>query len=152
MRLHAENKLDLIIIDHLHIMRPDKPEHSKALEYGEMTQTIAEMGKTIGAPIITVAQLNRGVDSRNNKRPILSDLRESGRIEENAYAVLFLYRDDYYEELSERPGIAEVVVAKHREGPTGSVDMVWRPEVVSFGDLARAKLPATWAQSEVVER
>lgn len=100
-----------------------------------MTKTLAELGKQINAPILTLAQLNRSVEARQNKRPIMSDLRESGAIEENAYGVMFLYRDDYYNELSERPNVCEVIVAKNRDGETGTADLVWQPQTTSFKNM-----------------
>ena len=135
MRLYAEHGLDLVIVDHLHIMRPDRNLNRQDQEYGEMTKTLAELGKQINAPILTLAQLNRSVEARQNKRPIMSDLRESGAIEENAYGVMFLYRDDYYNELSERPNVCEVIVAKNRDGETGTADLVWQPQTTSFKNM-----------------
>jgi len=116
-------------------MRPDRNLNRQDQEYGEMTKTLAELGKQINAPILTLAQLNRSVEARQNKRPIMSDLRESGAIEENAYGVMFLYRDDYYNELSERPNVCEVIVAKNRDGETGTADLVWQPQTTSFKNM-----------------
>ena len=124
-----------MIVDHLHIMRPDRNLSRQDQEYGEMTKTLAELGKQINAPILTLAQLNRSVEARQNKRPLMSDLRESGAIEENAYAVIFLYRDDYYNELSERPDVCEVIVSKNRDGDTGTVDLIWKPKTTSFKNM-----------------
>jgi replicative DNA helicase len=135
MRLYAEHGLDLVIVDHLHIMRPDRNLSRQDQEYGEMTKTLAELGKQINAPILTLAQLNRSVEARQNKRPLMSDLRESGAIEENAYAVMFLYRDDYYNELSDRPNVCEVIVSKNRDGGTGTADLIWQPQTTSFKNL-----------------
>jgi replicative DNA helicase len=135
LRLYAEYGLDLVIIDHLHLVRPDRNMNRPDLEIGETTETFANLGKALNVPILTLAQLSRGVETRQNKRPQLSDLRESGRIEENAYCVMFLYRDDYYDELTDRPNVCEVVIPKHREGPTGSVDLHWKPGIVTFRNL-----------------
>jgi replicative DNA helicase len=110
------------------------------LEIGETTESFANLGKALNVPILTLAQLSRGVESRQNKRPQLSDLRESGRIEENAYCVIFLYRDEYYNDMTERPGICEVIVQKHREGPTGTVDLYWSANTVTFKNLTRAEI------------
>jgi replicative DNA helicase len=140
MRLYAEHGLDLVIVDHLHIMRPDRRLNRQDQEYGEMTKTLAELGKQINAPILTLAQLNRSVESRQNKRPQLSDLREAGAIEENAYGVMFMYRDDYYDDLSERPGVAEIIVAKNRDGETGSIDLLWKPETTSFRNMVSERI------------
>lgn len=140
MRLYAEHGLDLVIVDHLHIMRPDRRLNRQDQEYGEMTKSLAELGKQINTPILTLAQLNRSVESRQNKRPMMSDLRESGSIEENAYAVMFLYRDDYYNELSERPNVAEVVVSKNRDGDTGEIDLIWHPQTTSFRNMTSGRI------------
>lgn len=140
MRLYAEHGLDLVIVDHLHIMRPDRRLGRQDQEYGEMTKSLAALGKQINTPILTLAQLNRSVESRQNKRPLMADLRESGAIEENAFAVMFLYRDDYYDELSERPGVAEVIVSKHRDGVTGAVDLIWKPQTTSFRNMTSERI------------
>lgn len=140
MRLYAEHGLDLVIVDHLHIMRPDRRLGRQDQEFGEMTKSLAALGKQINAPILTVAQLNRSVEARQNKRPQMSDLRESGAIEENAYAVMFLYRDDYYDDLSERPGVAEVIVAKNRDGYTGTADLIWKPQTTSFRNMVSERI------------
>lgn len=136
LRVYAEHGLDLIVVDHLHLMRPDRDMKRPDLEIGETSWSLSNLGKRLNAPVLTLAQLSRAVEARNNKRPNLSDLRESGRIEENAYCVMFLYREAYYNELSERGDTAEVIVAKHREGPTGSVDLYWKAETASFHNLA----------------
>ena len=136
MRVYAEHGVDLVIVDHLHIMRPDRRLSRQDQEYGEMTKTLASLGKQINAPILTLAQLNRSVESRQNKRPQMSDLRESGAIEENAYAVMFLYRDGYYDEMSDQPNTAELVIAKNRDGETGTVNLYWNPQTAKFSNMA----------------
>jgi replicative DNA helicase len=140
MRLYAEHGLDLVIVDHLHIMRPDRRLPRQDQEYGEMTKSLAALGKQINAPILTLAQLNRSVEARQNKRPQMSDLRESGAIEENAYAVMFLYRDDYYDDLSEHPDVAEVIVSKNRDGYTGTAGLIWKPQTTSFRNMASERI------------
>lgn len=141
MRYHAEHKLDLIVIDHIHRMQPDTPKAARHLELGDMMRSIVDTGKHIDVPVLVAAQLSRSLESRQNKRPQLADLRESGSLEEEAYAVLFLYRDDYYNpETSERPNICEVEISKHRDGMTGVVDLVWRGNLTRFNDLARERI------------
>jgi len=137
LRQYAETGLDLIIVDHLHLMRPDRDMKRPDLEIGEISWSLANLAKQLNVPILTLAQLNRGVDARLNKRPALSDLRESGRIEENAFCVMFLYRDDYYNDMSELPNVAELIVAKNREGPTGMAELYWKPETATFRNLAQ---------------
>ena len=140
MRLYGEHGVDLVIVDHLHIMRADRKMNRTDQEYSEMTKTLAQLGKTIHAPILTLAQLNRSVEARQNKRPQMSDLRESGGIEENAYGILFLYRDDYYNEFSERPGITEIIIGKNREGDTSSIDTIWKKETTTFRNMTSEQI------------
>lgn len=133
IRQSAQHGLDLVIIDHFHLMQPDRRLTRADLEYGEMSWALAGLGKTLGVPVLTLSQLNRGVENRGDKRPSLVDLRESGRIEENAYAVMFLYRDGYYDDLAD-PRHTELIIAKHREGPTGKVNLYFMPEKGRFGN------------------
>lgn len=137
MRLHAEHGLDMVIVDHFHLLRSDVSRNRKDLEMDESARTLTGIYKTLDVAGITVAQLNRNVESRADKRPLLSDFREVGALEEEAYAALLIYRDDYYNpDTSTRPNIGEVNVAKHREGPTGNVDLFWEGRTVSFKNLA----------------
>lgn len=140
LRLYAEIGLDLVIIDHLHLVKPDRNMNRPDLEIGETTESLAALAKTLNIPVLTLAQLNRSVESRQNKRPGLADLRESGSIEENAYCVMFLYRDDYYDEMTARPNICEVIIPKHREGPTGTINLFWKPNIVTFKNLQRESI------------
>lgn len=137
MRLFAEHGLDLIVVDHLHLTNPDRELSRKDLEIGETCQSLAELGKTLNVPVLALSQLSRKVENRSDKRPTLGDLRESGKIEEDAFCVMFLYRDDYYNDLSERPNIVEVNIAKNREGATGTIDLYWHPQTVTFRNLAK---------------
>ena len=136
LRLFAEHGLDFVIVDHLHIMAPDRRLNRSDLEYGEMTMSLAALYKELEVPGLTVAQLSRGVEQRKNKRPMLSDLRDSGRIEENAYAIMFLYRAGYYDD-TEDQGIAEVTLAADRDGETGRCDLFWNAKITQFADLMR---------------
>ena len=125
LRLQAEFGLDLVIIDHLHIMRPDTTlRGNRNLEITEITASLAALGKQLEAPILLLCQLSRGVEGRADRRPMLSDLRDSGTIEQDAYAVMFLYRDAYYNDDSAAGNGAEVLIAKNREGATGKVDII----------------------------
>lgn len=140
MRLHAEHNLDLVIVDHLHLMRSDRDRNRKDLEIDDNIRGLTALYKTLGVPGITVSQLNRGVESRKDKRPLLSDLRESGAIEEEAFAAILLYRDEYYNDLTETPSIAELSIAKNREGPTGQVELYWDGPRTTFRNLKRQEI------------
>lgn len=140
MRIHAKYGLDLIIVDHLHLMRPDKDRGNKTAEVGDNSQGLLELAKTLNVPVLCLCQLNRSCETRQDKRPILADLRESGEIEQNAYAVMFLYRDDYYNEMSEQPSTGEVLIRKNRDGKTGDVMLYWDSNVVAFKNLQRQEV------------
>ena len=137
MRLKAQHGLDLVIVDHLHLVKPDRSLSRQDQEITEITKSFMNLGKSLDIPILTLAQLSRKVEQRAIKKPMLSDLRESGGIEENAYSVLFLYRDEYYNDMSERPNIADVIIAKNRDGATGEVSLYFRNETASFENLKK---------------
>ncbi len=130
-RLKAKQGLDLIIVDYLQLMQLPEKSETREREVSEMSRLLKSFAKELQIPIITLSQLNRGVEARSNRRPILSDLRESGAIEQDADLIMMLYREDYYEEESEK-GIAEVIISKQRNGPTGTVELSWLPEFGSF--------------------
>jgi replicative DNA helicase len=136
--------LALVVIDYLQLLRPDRREKQRYLEVGETTRTLKQMARELKVPVLLLSQLNRSCEARENKRPLLSDLRESGDIEQDADVVMFIYRDEYYCHLcskgKESPctrghgGLAEVIVAKQRKGPTGSVSIVWLEQYTRFED------------------
>lgn len=136
-RVYAEHGLDMVIVDHMHIMKPNAPVGKQVQDLGAIAMDLADCYKQLGVVGITVAQLNRAVAARAIKTPQLSDLRESGQIEENAYAVLFLHRPAYYEPETENPNVAQVVVAKNRDGATGAIDAYWHPQLAVFRNLSR---------------
>ena len=110
-------------------------------EVSEITRGLKTLAKELDVPVIALSQLSRAVESRTDKRPLLSDLRESGSIEQDADLVMFIYRDDYYnKETSEKPGQAELIVAKHRNGAVGHVDLAFMPHYTTFADLARGEV------------
>lgn len=132
--------LDLVVIDHIHIMQADNPGLMETAALTSISKQVMTLPKLLGCPVIVLAQLNRSLEQRANKRPMLSDLRQSGSLEEDAYAVLFLYRDDYYEkEMSERPNVAELEVAKNRDGKTGTVNLFWDGPLTAFRNLSHQK-------------
>ena len=137
-RLQAElgTELGLIIIDYLQLM--EGAGDNRVQEISKITRSIKSLARELSVPVIALSQLSRGVESRTNKRPMLSDLRESGSIEQDADLVLMLYRDDYYNSDSPERGIAEVIVAKHRNGPTGNVRLLFDPQFTKFKNLVRS--------------
>lgn len=137
-RLADKHGLDLIIYDHLHLMRSTKYVGNPNKEVGDVSKQISYISKELGVPSILAAQLNRGVEDRKDKRPNLRDLRDSGEIEQNAYSVTFVYREDYYDPLeSERRQLAELIVSKNRDGPLGTIELMWNPGTASFSNIIR---------------
>jgi replicative DNA helicase len=111
---------------------------------GQFSRGLKVLARELNVPVIAVSQLSRAVESRPDKRPLLSDLRESGQIEQDADLVMMIYRDEYYHDDSERPGEADVIVAKHRNGPVGAVSLAFMTRYPKFADLAReSELPGT---------
>ena len=130
-RLKAKKGLDLIVVDYLQLMQLPEKSETREREVSEMSRLLKAFAKELEIPIITLSQLNRGVEGRANRRPILSDLRESGAIEQDADLIMMLYREDYYEEGSGN-NTAELIINKHRNGPTGTVELKWVPEFGIF--------------------
>lgn len=142
-RWHARYNLDVILIDYLQLMHAEIAEVKapRVQQLATMTRTLKTLGAELDVPIIVASQLNRGVETRQEKRPGLADLRDSGTIEQDADVVLFIYRDEYYEgDSSERPNIAEINLAKNREGVTATVDLFWQATMATFRDLARQEI------------
>lgn len=131
MRYAGRRGLDLIVVDHIHEMEPDRNVNSRHLELGEMARSLRDTAKALGVPIIIVAQLNRGVESRSIKVPQLADFREAGALEETAYSVTFVHRDGYYDETADQED-AQLILAAHRDGPTGKVDVRWNAPLMRF--------------------
>ncbi len=136
-RLKRKSGLSLVVIDYLQLMQASNRENRQQ-EISEITRNLKNLARELDVPIIAVSQLNRSLESREDKRPRLSDLRESGAIEQDADIVMFIYRHEYYhEEDVEKRGIAEVHVAKHRSGPQGTVQLTFQPEFTRFANLGR---------------
>lgn len=135
-RLHPGEKL-VAIIDHLQLMSGNTREQNRNLEVGAITRDLKRIAKELGVAIILLSQLSRGVESRADKRPNMSDLRDSGEVEQNADTIGFLYRDDYYDKQSEAQNIVEVIIAKQRNGPTGTVELAFMREYNKFVSIER---------------
>ena len=136
-RLIAEQKkeLGLIVIDYLQLMEGTTPDN-RVQELSRITRGLKSMARELKVPVVALSQLSRGVESRTNKRPMLSDLRESGSIEQDADLVLMIYRDEYYNPETEDRGITEIIVTKHRNGPVGTVKLLFEPQFTRFRNLA----------------
>ena len=137
-KLKLERDIGLVVIDYLQLVQGSgKRNASREQEISEISRSLKILAKELNIPVIALSQLSRSVEKRDDKRPMLSDLRESGAIEQDADIVIFLYRDDYYNENSEKKNIAEVILAKHRGGSTGTVDLAWLPSYTKFANLDR---------------
>ena len=133
-----EYGLEMIIIDYLQLMSGSgKSGESRQQEISEISRSLKAIARELNVPVVSLSQLSRAVESRPNHRPMLSDLRESGAIEQDADVVMFIYRDDYYNQDSEKKGIAEIIIAKQRNGPIGTVELSWQPALTKFANLAR---------------
>ncbi|HZG40813.1 MAG TPA: DnaB-like helicase C-terminal domain-containing protein, partial [Nodosilinea sp.] len=135
-RLQAEQggALGLILIDYLQLM--EGGGDNRVQELSKMTRSLKGLARELNVPIIALSQLSRGVESRTNKRPMMSDLRESGAIEQDADLIMMLYREEYYDPDTPDRGIAEIILTKHRNGPTGTVKLLFEPQFTRFRNLA----------------
>nr|WP_300003983.1 replicative DNA helicase [Tissierella sp.] len=131
-RLKIEQGLDLVVIDYLQLMQMEGRQESRQQEISSISRGLKALAKEMDCPVIALSQLSRAPELRADHRPILSDLRESGAIEQDADVVLFLYRDDYYNEDSDQKNIGELIIAKHRNGPTGTLELVFKKEFTKF--------------------
>jgi replicative DNA helicase len=138
-RLMAEHNLGLIVIDYLQLMSGNSRSQgeNRQQEISNISRGLKALARELDIPVLVLSQLSRAVESRPNKRPMLSDLRESGAIEQDADLVMFIYRDEYYDPHSEKQGIAEVIIGKQRNGPVGHIDLQFHSAHVRFNDLAR---------------
>lgn len=134
-KLKMEKNIGLIVIDYLQLIQGTGKSNSREQEIAEISRSLKVLAKELDVPVIALSQLSRSSEQRNDKRPMLSDLRESGSIEQDADIVVFLYRDDYYNKESEKRNIAEVIIAKQRSGDTGTVELNWMGNYTKFANL-----------------
>ncbi|GAW93716.1 replicative DNA helicase [Calderihabitans maritimus] len=139
-RLKAEHSLGLIVVDYLQLLQAHRRTDSRQQEIAQISRALKALAREMEVPVLTLSQLNRGVEQRQDKRPIMADLLESGAIEADADVVLFLFRPEYYNPDTDKKGIAEVIVAKHRNGPTGTVELGFLSQYTKFVDLAREEV------------
>jgi replicative DNA helicase len=136
-RLKVEKGLGLIIIDYLQLMQMGKRQESRQQEISEISRSLKALARELDVPIIALSQLSRAVEQTQDKKPALSHLRESGALEQDADLVMFIFREEYYKPDTEKPGIAEIIIAKHRNGPTGSIELGFVKEFTKFVDIDR---------------
>ena len=137
-KFKLEQGLDIIIIDYLQLMSGSgRGGDSRQQEISDISRALKGVARELNVPVVALSQLSRAVEKRDDKRPMLSDLRESGAIEQDADVVMFIYRDDYYNKDTEHPNEAEVIIAKQRNGPIGTVNLIWKPEYTKFVNAVR---------------
>ncbi len=134
-RLQREHGLGLIVIDYLQLMQVPGSTENRATEISEISRGLKALAKELNVPVVALSQLNRSLEQRTDKRPVMADLRESGAIEQDADVIMFIYRDEYYHKDSSDKGLAEVIIGKQRNGPTEAVTLRWSPTMVRFDNM-----------------
>ncbi|NLG06934.1 replicative DNA helicase [Candidatus Peribacteria bacterium] len=139
-RLQMEHGLDILMVDYLQLMSTGNHQYAgnRVQEISEISRSLKQLGRELHIPVVALSQLSRAVESRPGNIPQLSDLRESGSIEQDADIVMMMYREDYYEEDSDRPGVTDIYIRKHRNGPTGRVELMFKREQMRFYDIDKA--------------
>ena len=132
-----EHNLAMIIIDYLQLMSGSGKSDSRQQEISDISRSLKALARELNVPVVALSQLSRAVEQRPDHRPMLSDLRESGAIEQDADVVMFIYRDDYYNKDTDKKGIAEIIIAKQRNGPIGTVELVWMPDYTKFANIKK---------------
>jgi len=139
-RLQSETELGLIIVDYLQLITPTLTRESTVQQYSDVSRSLKSLARELNIPILAVSQLSRAVEQRSPAIPRLSDLRETGSLEQDADVVLFIYREDKYNENTARKNIADIIIAKHRNGPLGKVSLYFNEQLASFRDLAKDEM------------
>jgi replicative DNA helicase len=140
-RIHAEHELDLIVVDYLQLMTTDVRVENRVQEVSYISRMLKALARELDVPLVAASQLSRAVEQRSEKRPVLSDLRESGSLEQDADVVMFIYREEMYEPETEDQHIAEILISKHRNGPTGVVQLFFKQELAQFMDAETRARP-----------
>jgi len=136
-RLQADKGLGLVIVDYLQLMEPRNPSDQIVRQVTEISRSLKGLARELNIPVLAISQLSRAVEQRSPQRPRLADLRESGSLEQDADVVLFIYREDRYRPESSRKNIADIIIAKHRNGPVGSIELYFDERIVSFRNLEK---------------
>lgn len=134
-KFKIEQNIQMVIIDYLQLMTGSGKTDSRQQEVSEISRALKALARELNVPIIALSQLSRAVEQRPDHRPMLSDLRESGAIEQDADVVMFIYRDDYYNKDSDKKGVAEIIIAKQRNGPIGTIELAWLPDYTKFANI-----------------